>query len=65
MRRSVAYASLIALPPAFATGSGVLLLTERPLLGAGFGGLLGLVLFVIMILGREYGSSDEKSVGEL
>jgi len=65
MRRSVAYALLIAAPPAFAGGSGVLLLTERPLVGVGFGALFGIVLFVIMVLGSEYGTTDDRSVGEL
>jgi len=65
MRQSLGYALLIALPPAFAAGSGVFLLTEQPILGLAFGVLLGLGLIAITVLGREYGSSDGRSVGEL
>ena len=65
MRRSVIYALLIALPPAFAVGSGVFLATQEPLLGLVAGGGLGTVLFAILVVGREYGSPDGRSVGEL
>lgn len=65
MRKSVLYALLIAVPPAFAAGSGAFLIAEEPLLGVAFGLVVGGLLFAIMFLGREYGSRDDRSIGEL
>lgn len=65
MRKSVLYALLIAVPPAFATGSGAFLIGEDPLLGVVLGLVVGGILFSLMLLGREYGSRDDRSIGEL
>lgn len=65
MRRAVAYGVLIAVPPAFAVGTGLVLITQDPLVGAGFAIVLGVVLFGIILVGSEYGSQDDGSVGDL
>lgn len=65
MRRSILYALLIAVPPAFAVGSGIFLATRDPLLGVVAGGGLGTVLFGLLVVGQAFGSTDGRSVGEL
>lgn len=65
MHRSALYALAIALPPALAGGFAILMYTGSPLFGVGFAVLFGGGLFAILFAGREYGSTDGRSVGEL
>jgi len=65
MRPSVRYGLLIAVPPAFTAWSGTFLIADAPVLGAGIGLVFGALLFGLVVLGREYGSEDGRSTGEL
>ncbi|WP_336339385.1 hypothetical protein [Haloarcula brevis] len=60
MRVSLVYPSLLALPPGIAFGVGTLVLTGRAGLGlvAGVGVALG--LFLLILVGTEFGSTDRE-----
>jgi len=63
MRQTLLYALLLSVPPGVAGGSGTYLLAGQPLLALGFGVGLGLVIFVVVVLGSEYGSTDRTVSG--
>jgi threonine/homoserine efflux transporter RhtA len=58
MNRSLLYGLLLSVPPAVAAGSGVYLLAGRPTIALAFGVGLGVVVFTLVVLGSEYGSTD-------
>lgn len=58
MRQTLLYALLFSIPPGVAAGSGTYLLAGQPMLGLAFGVSLGLVIFVLIVLGSEYGSVE-------
>lgn len=62
MKQSLLYGLLFSVPPAVAAGSGFYLLAGRPRTALAFGVGLGLVIFVVVLLGSEYGSVEERSV---
>jgi len=58
MRQSLLYGLLLSVPPGVAAGSGTYLLAGQPMLALTFGVALGLVIFAVVVLGSEYGSSN-------
>jgi len=64
MRQTLLYGLLLSVPPGVASGSGFYLLAGRPMLGFAFGCFVGLAVFVLVFLGSEYGSTEERSVAE-
>jgi len=64
MRQTLLYALLFSVPPGVASGSGVYLLAGQALLGLAFGCAVGLAVFVLVVLGSEYGSTEARSVVE-
>lgn len=59
MRRSLGYALLLAVPAGTTIGSGIFMMSGEPDLGVIVGLVLGIVVFGLVLLGREYGSPDE------
>ncbi|WP_310897600.1 hypothetical protein [Haloarcula terrestris] len=60
MRVSLVYPSLLALPPGIAFGVGTYVLTASAVLGVLAGVGVGLGLFVLILVGTEFGSTDRE-----
>lgn len=61
-RRSIGYALLFAVPPGVATGSGIYLNSGLKLTGVLFGLFVGSALFMLLYVGREYGSTNRTAI---
>ena len=60
MRRSLGYALLLSIPAGTTLGSGIFMLTREATLGLVAGLALGVLVFGLVLLGREHGSADER-----
>lgn len=60
MRSSLQYALLFSIPAGTTLGSGFYLITRQQWLGLTAGFVLGFLVFGFVLLGREYGSVDER-----
>ncbi|MFB6223797.1 MAG: hypothetical protein ABEH86_09035 [Haloarcula sp.] len=60
MRVSLVYPSVLALPPGIALGVGTYVLTASAVLGFAAGIAAGLGLFLLILVGTEFGSTDRE-----
>ena len=60
MQKSLRYGLFFSIPPGITLGSGFYLMTGQKGIGLAAGFILGFLIFGFVLIGREYGSADER-----